>query len=136
VTEGLLASPGVAADTRVGVVGVGYMGRLHAEKLAMLAEADDRLELVGVADVRPERARGVASRLETSAWSEHGPLLERVDAVVVAVPTVSHFEIVRDALARGVDVLVEKPIASTVDEAERLLALARAGERILQVGHL
>ncbi len=127
---------GEHVHTRVGIVGVGYMGRLHAEKIASLAEDDRGLELVGVADVRPERARGVASRLETSAWAEHRPLLEKADAVVVAVPTVSHFDIVRDALLAGVDVLVEKPIASTLEEAEQLLALATAGERILQVGHL
>ncbi len=121
---------------RVGVIGVGYMGRLHAEKLAALALDDEGLEFVGVADVRPERARGVANRLETSAWPDHRPVFEQADAVVVAVPTVSHFDIVRDALHAGVDVLVEKPIAATLDEAEQLLALARAGERILQVGHL
>jgi predicted dehydrogenase len=122
---------------RVGVIGVGYMGRLHAEKLAALVAEDEKaVEFVGVADVRAERARGVAHRLETSAWVDHRPILERADAVVVAVPTVSHFPIVRDALEAGVDVLVEKPIASTLDEAERLLELARAGERILQVGHL
>ncbi len=122
--------------TRVGVIGVGYMGRLHAEKIAALAEDDRGLEFVGVADVRPARARGVAHRLETSAWVEHRPLLEKADAVVVAVPTVSHFDIVRDALLAGVDVLVEKPIASTVGQAEQLLGLATEGGRILQVGHL
>jgi len=127
---------GAATHVRVGVVGVGYMGRLHAEKIAVLTQEDRGLELVGVADVLPERARGVAHRLETSAWAEHRPLLEKIDAVVVAVPTVSHFEIVRDALRAGVDVLVEKPIASTLDEAEQLLALATGGGRILQVGHL
>lgn len=131
-----LSGAGLGHHTRVGVIGVGYMGRLHAEKIAVLAEEDRGLEFIGVADVRTERARGVAHRLETSAWAEHRPLLEKADAVVVAVPTVSHFEIVRDALRAGVDVLVEKPIASTLGEAEQLLALARAGERILQVGHL
>jgi len=112
------------------------MGRLHAEKLAALAAEDERIEFAGVADVRPERARGVAHRLETSAWGDHLPLLAHVDAVVVAVPTISHFEIVRDALKAGADVLVEKPIASSLPEAERLLSLAQAGDRVLQVGHL
>ena len=121
---------------RMGAIGVGYMGRLHAEKLARLAEEDEGLEFVGVADVRPERAKGVASRLETSAWVDHKPLLEACDAVVVAVPTVSHFEIVRDALTAGVDVLVEKPIAASLAEAEDLIELARENRRILQVGHL
>lgn len=121
---------------RLGVVGVGYMGRLHAEKIAALAAVDDRIEFTGVADVRLERARGVAHRLETSAWVDHLPLLAQIDAVVVAVPTVSHFEIVRDALKAGVDVLVEKPIAASLAEAERLHELAQSGERVLQVGHL
>jgi predicted dehydrogenase len=120
----------------MGAVGVGYMGALHALKMSQLAEDDEGFEFVGVADVRPERAKGVASRLETSAWTDHRPLLERCDAVVVAVPTVSHFEIVRDALSAGLDVLVEKPIAASLGEAEALIELARAGGRILQVGHL
>ena len=121
---------------RMGAIGVGYMGALHAEKLVRLAQDDERIEFVGVADVRPERAKGVASRLETSAWLDHKPLIESCDAVVVAVPTVSHFEVVRDALVAGVDVLVEKPIAATLDEAEDLIALAQTHGRILQVGHL
>ena len=121
---------------RMGAVGVGYMGGLHAGKLARLAEEDDDFEFVGVADVRAERAKGIASRLETSAWVDHRPLIERCDAVVVAVPTVSHFDIVRDALVAGLDVLVEKPIAATLDEAEALIGLAKASGRILQVGHL
>lgn len=120
----------------MGAVGVGYMGALHAQKMSQLAAQDEDFEFVGVADVRPERAKGVASRLETSAWTDHLPLLECCDAVVVAVPTVSHFEIVRDALDAGLDVLVEKPIAASLAEAEALIALARAGRRILQVGHL
>jgi predicted dehydrogenase len=121
---------------RIAVVGAGYMGPLHAEKLVRLASDDPGVELAGVVDIKPERARVAALRFGVPAYEDVREILPAADAVIVAVPTVEHYAVVRTALEAGVDVLVEKPIASTVEEGEHLLALARQHGRVLQVGHL
>jgi predicted dehydrogenase len=117
---------------KAGVIGVGYLGRFHAEKYAALPEVD----LVGVADANPERALEIAGPLNTRVFSDYRELLPLVDAVSVAVPTTSHFSVVRDCLEKGVQVLVEKPLAVTVAEADALVDLARERGRLLMVGHL
>jgi predicted dehydrogenase len=121
---------------RIGVVGVGHMGRLHARKLAELRDAGAGVTLSGVADTDSGRASEVAAETGALATSKARELFERSDALVVAVPTVAHHAVVSDALRAGLDVLVEKPIAATLLEAEALLALAREHGRVLQVGHL
>ena len=117
---------------RVGVVGIGYLGRYHAEKYAAIPG----VQLVGLADILPGRAREWADKLKTEAFPSHRSLLGKVDAVSVAVPTDQHYRVAKDFLEAGCDVLVEKPISLTVEEAEWLIALARKNGRILQVGHL
>jgi len=112
------------------------MGKLHAEKVASMQAGGARVELVGIADIDPHRARELGAKVGARAVSHVRELLGDLDAAIVAVPTLSHFEVVKELLVAGVDVLVEKPIAATLAEAEELLALARAGERMLQVGHL
>ncbi len=117
---------------RTAVVGVGYLGRFHAEKYAAHPDA----ELVAVVDVDAERAGAVARELGVEAARDHGTLVGRVDCASIAVPTNLHYEVARDLLAAGVDVLVEKPVTTTVDEAKTLVELAVRGGRVLQVGHL
>ena len=121
---------------RIGIVGVGHMGRLHAEKVVALRDAGANVELAGVYDVDAARARDTALGLGVSAARDAGSLYRECDAVVAAVPTVAHHEVARSALEAGLDVLVEKPIAARLDEAEDLIAVAEAGKRVLQVGHL
>jgi predicted dehydrogenase len=121
---------------RIAVVGAGYMGTLHAEKLAALQRDDPGLRLAAVMDVLPKRARSLGRRLGAPAYGQLSEILHRIDAAIVAVPTVAHYEVVRPLLAAGVDVLVEKPIAANLVEAEALLALAQHSGRVLQVGHL
>jgi len=121
---------------RIGVVGAGYMGPLHADKLVRLAAEDPGLVLAGIVDIKPERARIAAGRFGVGAHEDVREILSSVDALIVAVPTIEHYGVVRVALEAGVDVLVEKPIAASVEEGERLLALARRHDRVLQVGHL
>jgi predicted dehydrogenase len=121
---------------RIAVVGAGHMGSLHAQKVADLMQSDPMLELVGIADIRFERARALAERLGVRAAVSAEELLDQADAVIVAVPTVSHFEVVQLALEADCDVLVEKPIAATMAEGEKLLEIAEARGRLLQVGHL
>jgi predicted dehydrogenase len=120
------------ARLKTGVIGVGYLGRFHAEKYDVLPET----ELVGVADVNAQRAGEVAQALNTKACTDYRELLPQVAAVSVAVPTSAHFEVVRDCLAAGCQVLVEKPITVTVAEADELVSLAREKGLLLMVGHL
>ena len=105
---------------RVGVVGVGHLGQHHARILAAMPD----VELVAVADSRPEQAQTVADRCGTRAVSDYHELLGRVDAVSIAVPTVLHREVAGTFLSRGIPALVEKPLASSLAEAELLVSLA------------
>jgi predicted dehydrogenase len=115
-----------------GVIGVGYLGRFHAEKYAALPG----VVLAGVADLDGVRARAVAQALNTRACRDYRELLRQVTAVSVAVPTTAHFAVVKDCLEAGCHVLVEKPLAVTVAEADELVRLARERETLLMVGHL
>ncbi len=117
---------------RVGVVGVGHVGQHHARIYHELPG----VELAGIADSDPAKLQKVCGLLEVPAFQDYRELFGRVDGVSVAVPTPLHATIARDCLERGVDVLVEKPLAETLHEAEQLTDLARRQGRILQVGHV
>lgn len=117
---------------RVGVTGVGYLGKFHAEKFARMKDVD----LVGVVDIISERAEDVARRLGTAAYTDYRDLIGRVDAVSVVVPTPLHFPISRTFLENDVDVLIEKPMTETLEEADELIKIADSGGPIIQVGHL
>jgi len=117
---------------RAAVVGVGYLGRFHALKYA----AHPAVDLVAVVDVDADRCRAVATEVGTQAIFDHRELVGRVDCVSVAVNTQHHFAVARDLLLAGIDVLVEKPITTTVADGQALLELAVRGGRVLQVGHL
>jgi predicted dehydrogenase len=121
---------------RLAVIGVGHMGQLHAGKVSALAARDASIALAGVADLNGERAAEVAREAGVRGVMDFRDLLAEVDAAIVAVPTINHFEVVSEILGAGVDVLVEKPIAATLPEAEKLISLSRDGGRVLQVGHL
>lgn len=114
------------------MIGVGYLGRFHAEKYAQM----DHVDLVGVADIDKSRSEEIADGVGTRAFSRHEDLLGHVDAASIAVPTPDHYAISRDFLAHGVDVLIEKPITKTLAEADALIDLARHRGRFIQVGHL
>ncbi len=118
-------------DVRIGVVGVGHLGRHHARLLASATGA----RLVGVADVSAERAAASATANGCPSFADYRELIGQVDAVSIAVPTVDHLRVARDFLAAGVHVLVEKPMTSTLAEAEELLALAEQTGCVLAVGH-
>jgi predicted dehydrogenase len=116
---------------RVGVVGVGYLGRHHARIYASLSEA----RLAGVADRNLERSREIAALYGVPAFEDHRALLGKVDAVSVATPTISHRSIAADFLQEGIPVLVEKPIASSLPEADDLVSIAASQRTLLAVGH-
>ncbi len=117
---------------RVGVVGVGYLGQYHAEKYSKLPQ----VELVGVVDTNHARALEIANRFSTKAFFDCSDLLDSADAVSIAVPTTLHYKVASDFLDNGVDILLEKPMATTLEEAESLIERAESKNLIFQVGHL
>lgn len=119
-------------NLRVGVIGVGHLGQHHARLCAALHD----VELVGVLDVNKPRADSIARLYGTQMFGDVLPLLSKVDAVSIAVPTSDHFHVVKQCLAAGVNVLVEKPIACTEKEGNDLVELAQQKRLVLQVGHI
>jgi predicted dehydrogenase len=117
---------------RVAVVGIGYLGRFHALIYSRMPD----VELVGVVDIDEERARSVALEVGCPVWPDVTSLAGAVDAVSVVVPTTAHLAVAEPLLGRGVHMLMEKPIAATGSEGERLVGLADGAGAILQIGHL
>jgi predicted dehydrogenase len=117
---------------RAGVVGAGHMGQYHMLAYAELWD----IELAGVVDTDRERARKVAAYYDTNALPDHHDLIGVVDIASVAVPTELHFQVAADLLEAGIGVLVEKPIAPTLEEARELFAIARRTGAVLHVGHV
>lgn len=119
---------------KVAVVGVGHLGQHHARILANNA----RCELVGVVDINLAAAQKIARSWNAAAFGSHTELLEKtaVEAVSIAVPTSRHHAVARDFLMRGVHCMVEKPITTTVEDAEDLIRLAEENNCVLQVGHI
>jgi len=120
------------SKVRAAVVGTGEFGRNHARVYRELAG----VELVGVYDQDGERARAVAAEFQTRALGSLEEVCQYAEAASVAVPTVAHAEVGCRLLEHGLDVLVEKPMAANLAEADALLETARRGKRILQVGHV
>lgn len=117
---------------RCAVFGAGHFGRYHAQKYAKLPG----VELVAVVNSDPARAAALAGEVGTRAETELDAVLGRIDAASVAVPTPAHHAVTARLLEAGIHVLVEKPIAETLEQADALIALAAARKRVLQVGHL
>ena len=127
-------TPGIqpGKKIRVAVVGAGDFGRNHARVYRELADA----ELAGVLDVNSERAARLAAEFSTKVFPNAESLAGQVDAASVAVPTVEHARVGCCLIELGIDVLVEKPMAASLAEADQLIAAASRARRILQVGHL
>jgi len=117
---------------KVGVIGAGHLGRYHLQRLIELPQA----QVVGLFDQDKEKGEEVAKSLGVRAWPNLSDLLKEAEAVVVAVPTSSHYEVVMEALSQGLAVLVEKPIARQLDEATEMVEMAQSKGKILQVGHI
>lgn len=118
--------------TRIAVIGAGYLGRIHAQKCSKIPEAN----LVGVVDIARDRAEEAAKEARTVPYTDFRRLFGAVDAVSIVTPTENHFEIGLEFLKAGVDVLIEKPVTKTPEEALRLIEEAGKRGLILQVGHL
>ncbi len=117
---------------RAAVVGAGRLGGFHAQKLAAL----DQVELVAVADPVPAQRQRVADQCHTTAVADPSELFDRVDAVVIAAPTRLHHSLGTEFLSRGIHVLMEKPLAASLAEADALVKTARQHNAVLQVGHV
>ena len=119
-------------ELKAAVVGVGHLGQHHARIYAGMGG----VELAAVCDADPKQGRKIAKKHGAEFRQDFESLLDEVDLVSIAVPTVYHFEVARPFLGRGVPCLVEKPMASTLAEAEQLVAVAQKAGALLQVGHI
>ncbi|MGB5159164.1 Gfo/Idh/MocA family oxidoreductase [Desulfobacterium sp. N47] len=117
---------------RVGVVGAGYLGKFHAEKYSQM----DDVELVGVADIDEQQATKVAKNVNAKAYKNYHDLIGKVEAVSIVVPTHAHFSISKDFLENDIDVLIEKPVTTTLEQADELIRISETRGLIIQVGHL
>src|SRR5215468_10832534 len=115
---------------KIAVVGVGHLGKQHARLYAELGH------LAGAVDILEPRAQEVAAQFNTSPYTDYRQLFGKVDAVSIAVPTLNHAGIGIEFLEHGIDVLIEKPIASTLEQAKALIDAASRNKRVLQVGHV
>lgn len=113
-------------------MGVGYLGKFHAQKYARMPDA----ELVGVVDIDANLSKQVAAETQSEAFSDYRELFGKIDAASVVVPTPAHFSISRDLLAHQIDLMIEKPITTSLTEADKLIDIAESQNRLIQVGHL
>lgn len=121
-----------ARAVRLGVVGLGQWGRHHARVLAAMPG----VSLVGVVDLDPREAEAAAARYGIRGHVDHRALIGLVDAVSIVVPTVHHYRVARDFIDAGVHVLLEKPMAATLEEARRLVELTQRRGTVMLVGHV
>lgn len=118
--------------TRVGIIGTGYLGRLHARVLTEIPEA----QVVGFVEPGDDIAAEVEAALKIRRHASVAALAKEIDCAVVATPTTTHYDIARELLEAGVDVMIEKPITATAAQARSLIELATAKGRLIQVGHV
>jgi len=117
---------------KVAVIGAGHLGKIHARIYSQFKNC----ELIGICDTDIEQANTHAANFSTQAYSDYNQLLDKVDAVSIATPTISHFKIASKFLKNKVHVMVEKPITKKINEAEKLIELAKKNNVLLQVGHV
>lgn len=122
----------MSGKIRVGVVGVGYLGKIHARIYSRMPQ----VELVGVADTDAVTAAAVAEECHCQVFASGEELLDRVDAISIVVPTSHHLEVSRPFLERGIHTLLEKPIASSLEEGAEIIRIAERSGAVLQIGHL
>ncbi|MDT8318014.1 MAG: Gfo/Idh/MocA family oxidoreductase [bacterium] len=117
---------------RAAVVGTGHMGQYH---VALYSEMND-VDIVGIVDISKERVDEIAARYSTTGYTDYREIIDKIDVVTIAVPTSLHYEVAKPFLERGVHVLLEKPVAKTLEEATELFQIAEKNNAHLQVGHV
>jgi predicted dehydrogenase len=120
------------AKAKIGIVGVGKLGNFHCNSVSQLPNA----ELVGVYDVDENQRKEIAEKYNCTSFATYSDLLDNIDILGVVVPTINHLEVAKQAIQAGKHVFVEKPIASTIAEAEDLVSLAKKAGVKMQVGHI
>ena len=122
----------MSAPLRIAVVGVGHLGQHHARLLASM----DGVRLAGIVDTKPGRAAEIASKLGVPSFSHLGELpLDELDAATIAVPTVSHLAVAQPLIDAGVSILVEKPLSSSLRDADAMIEAASRRGVVLAAGH-
>jgi len=122
----------LSGPIRIGVVGAGALGYHHVRLLREVEGAS----LIGFHDARPERAAHVSTELEVHAFESVDALIDACDALTIAVPTPAHYDVAKGALERGRHLLIEKPLAASLAEADELLAIAAQSGALIQTGHV
>lgn len=120
----------------IGVIGVGYLGQHHARIYAELAANSEAIKLVGVSDTDMARAEEIAGRYGCGAYHDWRKMLDKTDALSIATPTSLHYKIALECVRSGKDLLIEKPITVTLEEADTLIKEADKRGTIIQTGHL
>ncbi len=116
----------------VGVIGVGYLGYHHSRIIKSL----DNAKLVGVVDINPDRAKEVGEEFNVPYYTDFNDLIGKVDSFIIATPTVTHYKIARELMLKGKNILIEKPVAATIEQAQELLNLSKNTDKIITVGHI
>ena len=117
---------------RAAVVGTGHMGQYH---VALYSEMND-VDIVGIVDTSQKRADEIAARYATTGYTDYRDIIDKIDVVTIAVPTSLHYEVAKPFLERGIHVLLEKPVAKTLEEATELFEIADKNNAHLQIGHV
>jgi len=117
---------------KLGIIGVGHLGRLHVQNYKQLTDA----HLIGIYDIRTGRAQEIANEFQVPGYDTLEQLLDNIEAASIVVSTTHHFEIARECLNRGIHCFIEKPITSSLAEADQLIQLAQQQQLVLQVGHI
>jgi predicted dehydrogenase len=119
-------------NLKVAVIGVGHLGKNHAKFFSQFKE----VTLVGVVDINPAQSQEIARIYHTKAYTDYKPLLKGIDAVSIVTPTSAHHQIAKETISRGIHTFIEKPITSTLAQANKLVSLAHKHKIVLQVGHI
>jgi len=117
---------------KIGVIGTGAMGKNHARVCSELPN----VELVGIADKNKQTVKNIAKRFDVSAFTDYKELLPKIDAVIIATPTVTHYDIALEAIDANKHILVEKPVCDTVEKGKQLISKAKKDNLIFAVGHI
>ncbi|MFA6636526.1 MAG: Gfo/Idh/MocA family oxidoreductase [Candidatus Omnitrophota bacterium] len=123
------------AKIRIGVVGTGHLGTFHSKVYSTIKDKAG-IEFSGVCDIDEKAGKDVARKYNTVFFPDYRKLIDKVDAVSIVVPTVSHYKVAKDFILAGKHVLIEKPMTKTLEEAEELVSLAKQKGVIVQVGHI
>lgn len=121
---------------RVGLIGCGHLGSIHAELISKISAGDKSVIFAGVYDTDASKSSAISSKYGARSFDSADSLLSGIDALVIVTPTSTHFEIAGEAISREIDLFIEKPVTSTVEQAMKLVEMSRGRNIKIQVGHV